>query len=201
MKRARAWLRSYWEVRAALAGLTVPWRITEHYRRLHRALSRTTRALRKWGAPPTNALLLEQPDLPFDDRGILLPHGEPFETIRSLAYPPDHLQNESCAYPRLEGGYRLLHFVKYDSPPARGQSHADFVLVYNVLCDGDWLADRILHDRRLLFASCDAFGERSIGGEVRRDARTLLRTDSHRPDFAPLVPFVYDSSLSAGETA
>lgn len=199
----RAWLRGYWEVRAALAGVPVPDRIAEHYRRLDRALESYPR-LRRWGALPTNALLLERPDLPFDDRGlILLRHGEPVDIIRS----PGILQNESWAYPALEGGYRLLHFVKYGSPGggsaagdpsasaaagAIGQGYAEFLLTYNLLCNPDYLADRIRYDRRLLFASCDEFDRKSISAEVRRDARTLLRTDSHRPDFARLIPFVYD---------
>lgn len=193
----RAWLRNYWEVRAALAGVGVPERIAEHYRRLARAWEDYAR-MKKWGAPPANALLLERPDLPFDDRGlILIRHGRPFEAIRSPARPPQFLPNESWAYPRLEGGFRLMHFVKYASPGTQG--FGDYVLVYNVLCDRDWLTDRVLYDRRLVFASCDEFGERSISAEVRRDAYTLLRTDSHRPDFAKLVPFVYDIFAFRGD--
>jgi hypothetical protein len=200
----RAWLRSYWELRAALAGVDVPERIAEHYRRIDRALEFYPRR-RRYGAPPSNALLLERPDLPFDDRGIvLLRHGEPVRIIRSVG----GLQNESWVYPALEGGYRLLHFANYGSPGgsgggagdpftsnadgAIGQGYAEYVLVYNLLCGPDYLADRILFDPRLRFASCDDFDRRSISAEVRRDALAALRTDSHGPDFAKRLPFVYD---------
>lgn len=207
----RAWLHRYWDVRAALSGESVAARIAEHYRRLDRA-TRDYPRLRKYGAPPSNALLLERPDLPFDDRGIILVrHGEPARIIRSRG----ELRNESWAYPALEGGYRLLHFVQYASALSAGgtagnpyassidgavpQAYNDFVLVYNVLCDPEYLADRELLDRRLSFVSCDEFDRRSVSAEVRRDALAALASDSDRPDFAKPLPFVYDLFAFRGD--
>ncbi len=212
----RAWLHNYWDVRAALSGESVAARIAEHYRRLDRA-TRDYPRLRKYGAPPSNALLLERPDLPFDDRGIILVrHGEPARIIRS----PGELRNESWAYPALEGGYRLLQFVQYASALSVGggagrvgagnptasaidgevpQAYNDYVLIYNVLCDPEYLSDRQLFDRRLSFVSCDEFDRRSVSAEVRRDALAALASDSDRPDFANPLPFIYDLFAFRGD--
>ncbi|MGD8277033.1 MAG: hypothetical protein PVH00_03355 [Gemmatimonadota bacterium] len=210
----RAWLHRYWDVRAALSGESVAARLAEHYRRLDRAIRDYPR-LRRYGAPPSNALLLERPDLPFDDRGIILVrHGEPARIIRS----PGQLRNESWAYHALEGGYRLLHFVQYASALSAGggairagnprvsgidgaipQAYNDFVLVYNVLCDPEYLSDRMLLDRRLSFVSCDEFDRRSVSAEVRRDARAALASDSDRPFFGNSLPFIYDLVAFRGD--
>jgi tetratricopeptide (TPR) repeat protein len=213
----RDWLRDFWDTRAALAGEPVADRIGEHYRRLDVARARYWNR-RRWGAPPSNALLLERPDLPFDDRGIIyVRHGEPFDIIRSgdagtVAGPG--LPNESWVYRTPEGNFRVLHFFNYGSaerapgvagnPGASaadggfGDAYNEFVLVHILPCGG-WAGDRARYDRRLSLMRCNEFDRRSISAEVRRDAWTALRTDSDAPDYARELDFVFDLFTFRGE--
>jgi GWxTD domain-containing protein len=198
------WLRQFWDIRAALAGIPVAERIASHYRRLAHAQAQFPRR-RKWGAPPGNALLLDRPDLPFDDRGLIyVRHGEPFDVIRTPnAFAPP---SESWVYRDPDGGFRVLHFDNYASaerslaavgnPQASsgsmGAAFNEYVLIYNLPCDADWAGERAAYDRRLALLRCNEFDRRSISAEVRRDAFTALRTDSDQPAFARDLPFVFD---------
>ncbi|MCI0433758.1 MAG: hypothetical protein L0271_08910 [Gemmatimonadetes bacterium] len=202
----RAWLRELWALRAALAGVPPADRIAEHYRRLDYAREWYPRR-RVWGAPPGNALLLERPDAPFDDRGIIyVRHGEPIEIIRTL---DARLPNESWVYRLPDGGFRMLHFANYGSAVRSstaagdpefagfaggvGDAYNEFVLVYNLPCGGSWVSDRAARDPSLgRMRSCGGFDVRSVSAEVRRDAREALRTDTDAPDFARPLPFFYD---------
>jgi GWxTD domain-containing protein len=187
-----AFLERFWNVRAALAGTTVAERLAEHQRRMAVAFERYRRKTR-WGAPPSNALLLERRDGRFDDRGVIfVRHGEPADVVRTLGrdVPP----NESWLYHDAAGEPRLLHFLEYGSvigPPGGGLAaarggYADYVLVYELPCAPDWVADRVAYDHRLnpLLRSCSTFDRKSISIEVRRDAYAALATDSHAPPFA-----------------
>jgi hypothetical protein len=191
LEARQAWLRRFWEERAALGGVSVAQRLGNHYRRLERATQDYARR-RKWGARPINALLLERPDLPFDDRGIIyVRHGPPVDVIRT---PGDRREpgasnfSESWIYRSPEGGFTVLHFIEYDS---------EYVLAWNLPC-GEWAQDRALYDRRLALMRCNEFDQRAISAEVRRDARTALRTDSDRPEFARDLPFAFDTYTFRG---
>jgi hypothetical protein len=201
------WLRSFWEVRAAAAGITPAERIAEHYRRLAAATDRFPRRVR-WGAPPLNSLNLERVDLPFDDRGLIfVRHGEPRRVIRTL--DPDLPQNESWLYDGIDGRDRMFHFANYGSPlPAgsgisrsAGGGYAEWLLVYNLPCGGQYAADRATYEPRLttLARRCDAIDVRMISAEIRRDAYEALRTDSDFPPFTRPLPFTYDLYTFRGE--
>jgi hypothetical protein len=144
LRARREWLRKFWITRAAMAGVTTADRIAEHYHRLDQAAHRYPRQ-RQYGAPPRNALLLERPELPFDDRGIIyIRHGEPFDIIRT----PDaaRVQTESWAYRMPDGNFRMVHFANYGTaertsaavgdPAATGangelgEAYDEFILVY-----------------------------------------------------------------------
>lgn len=161
---------------------------------------------RNWGAPPSNALLLQRPDLPFDDRGIIyVRHGPPFDVIRSPG--GSFSDTESWAYRVPEGGFRMLHFVRYGSAEVgrstagnpfaavadggAGDAYGEFVLVWNLPCA---IADdrRALYDRRIALLRCNEYDRRAISAEVRRDARAALATDSDSPGFARDLPFAFD---------
>jgi hypothetical protein len=207
LQARRDWLRDFWTLRAATAGVDVADRIAEHYRRLEHAAAWYPR-LRQFGAPPRNALLLERPDLPFDDRGIIyIRHGAPFHVIRT----PDafRVQTESWVFRMPDGEFRMVHFANYGSAErevavagdptvtgsngALGDAYNEFVLVYNLPCFGGFVGDRILYDRSLSALSrCDAMDVRSVSAVVRRAAREALRTDSDAPDFTRDLPFFYD---------
>jgi len=199
------WLREFWTTRSALAGMSVATRIGDHYRRLDVANRRYYRR-RKWGAPPRNALLLERPDLPFDDRGLIyVRHGEPVRILHSMG--TFSRSDESWIYRGLDGEFRMFHFFRYASAsrssgvagnPASsfadgedGDAYNEFVLVYVLPC-GDWVDDRIPYDPRLRLLCRDDVDRRTISAEVRRDARAGLRFDSDAPDFDRALPFVWD---------
>ncbi len=209
----RAFLRNFWTERAALGGVSVPARLGDHYRRLAGARARFPRN-RKWGAPPSNALLLKRPDLPFDDRGLIyVRHGEPWDIIRTpkLGAPP----TESWVYRTPEGGFSVLHFDNYasaerspfaagdpqasDADGEMGDAYNEYMLMYNLPCDPAWAGDRMRYDRRLALMRCNEFDRRSISAEVRRDARLALRTDSDRPLFSRELPFAYDLYTFRGQ--
>lgn len=201
----RKWLEDFWTTRAALAGVSVDERIADHYRRLAVARERYFNR-RRWGAPPTNALMLKRPDLPFDDRGLIyIRHGPPFDVIRSASAAG--VDNESWVYRTLDGGFRVLHFFKYGSPsgavgrvgnpdamPASGgfgDAYNEFILVHTLPCGG-WTDDRVRYDRRLHLMRCNQFDQLSISAEIRRDAWAALRSDTDSPDFDFDLDFVFD---------
>lgn len=190
-----AWLRRFWELRAATAGVTVHERLGEHYRRLAAAWERYPRRIR-WGAPPRNALLLDRIEAPFDDRGVILVrHGEPIEVIRTL--DPSLPQNESWVYPWFDGRLRTFHFANYgsvlDADRASGDGYAEWLLIYDVPCGGSYAADRMLHDARFVSLSrrCDTAERRTRSAEIRQDAYEALRSDTDRPDFTRDLTFAY----------
>jgi hypothetical protein len=125
------WLRRFWSVRAARAGVTEAERLSEHYRRLAGAHERFRR-IGKRGSAPGGALLREearQRELPFDDRGIILiRYGDPIETVRTTS--SELRPNETWVYPLPNGKFQLFHFVVLRSGP-------DFRLVDDILLAAD----------------------------------------------------------------
>ncbi|MGH7444552.1 MAG: hypothetical protein ACREKM_06735, partial [Longimicrobiales bacterium] len=181
----RVWLREFWTMRAALSGQTVAARIAEHYRRL--AVVRDRYPRRRWaGVPPKAALIWERdPTMPYDDRGLIyLRHGEPVDAIRSSRAGQD--RSETWIYRAPDGGWQLFNFVLTQS-----DGYADYVLLYDVPCDPDWLIDRARYSDALddLVARCSDARRRWAGLEIRRYVRDALVTDTDRPSFEHALPF------------
>lgn len=177
-------LRTFWEMRAALAGVTIHERMAEHYRRLAVARRAFTRN-GKFRAPPTDALLYEsardRPD--FDDRGVIyIRHGEPRERYST---PGAQMANDSWSYAGLDGRPVMLHFFKPET---------DYVLMHKVPCDAEWLGDRSGFDSRLgrLGIRCDALERASLSASLREVSYQMLATDSDRPNFTKELPFYFD---------
>jgi hypothetical protein len=194
LPQRRQWLAQFWDVRAALSGMTVAERMAEHYRRVDVALERYPRRVR-YGAPPRNALLLPRPDSRFDDRGIIyIRHGEPRRIIRTPHLGRNLQQNESWLYDTPEGGVRMMHFVHFGELLGRGDAYPEFLLVHLVPCNPDYIADRANYDRRFIPYThrCSATDRLMLSAEVRGDAWQALRTDTHRPTFEPDLPFRYE---------
>ena len=186
------WLRGFWPPRAALAGVDEPERAGEHYRRLRIALEAYRRRAKR-GSPPPNALFLRRVgDARLDERGqIYVRHGEPLEIIST----PFTTQNESWVYPDGEGGHRLFHFIRYNSPfEGGGGNYADYVLIHTLPCSGRYLDDRGAYDPglRALAHRCTRTRTAEVSLPMRRAAREGLATDTHRPEFGTELPFLHD---------
>lgn len=108
----RALLKYFWEIRAAAAGVSVPERMAEHYRRIAEAQTRFRRTGRR-GGPPAGSLISKHFDadaLPYDERGLIyIRHGEPLEILR--ASNVDLRPNETWVYRTPTGAYQMFHFV------------------------------------------------------------------------------------------
>jgi tetratricopeptide (TPR) repeat protein len=179
-------LRTFWELRAGLAGVPIHERMAEHYRRLAVARRAFTRN-GKFRAPPTDALLYEsardRPD--FDDRGVIyIRHGEPRERYST---PGAQMANDSWSYTGLDGRPVMLHFFK---PP----DGTDYVLLRKIPCDPEWLGDHAGFDARLgrLGMRCDALERASLSASLREVSYEMLATDSDRPNFTKELPFYFD---------
>ena len=117
LEARREWLRRFWQLKAAVAGVRVSERLAAHYQRLQLA-HESYRRLGTRGAPPENAFLLEarRRRFPFDDRGlILIRHGPPDETVRTPG--PNLPPNETWAYLRLDALPQTFDFLKGRTRP------------------------------------------------------------------------------------
>jgi hypothetical protein len=112
LEQRKAWLRTFWDMRAAMGGVTVAERLGEHYTRVAEAMNRYRRLGRR-GAPPAGALLANEhtdDQLPFDDRGtIYVRHGKPIEIVRTSS--PDLRSNETWVYRAPDASQILYNFV------------------------------------------------------------------------------------------
>ena len=196
LEQRRALLQRFWDVRAALTGVTAAERIAEHYRRLDHARDYYSR-IGKYGAPSTNSLVLARIDDNFDDRGVIyIRHGQPLDIVRSTgsyrSVHPAPVPWEAWAYLDDVGATVLYHFAKFPPTYSEGGS-TDFVLVNNVDC-GVVDDQHLKYDQRLkrLAFRCDALERRSVGASIRSDAREALRTESFRPPLTVALPFHYD---------
>ena len=107
----QAWLRDFWTLRSAEAGLTLERRLAEHYRRLAVAYSRYLRTLRR-GAPSAEEVLYETAEQRplFDDRGIVyIRYGEPDKVIATTS--GGLLPNETWLYNLPDGTRQYFHFA------------------------------------------------------------------------------------------
>jgi hypothetical protein len=195
----RAWIREFWELRAALGGVSAEQRITEHYRRMAAAdqhFRRTTR----FGAPPTNALSYKLLDDRFDDRGVIfIRHGAPREVIRTVdrarrvgrgeITAPPFDPEESWIYHDDQGAPVMYNFKRYGS-----QGYDTYLLVYLLPCSRDFIEPRLEFAPQLfrLMQRCHPSDVRGLSQGFRKRTYEALRTDSHRPSFLLDVPFHYD---------
>jgi GWxTD domain-containing protein len=174
----RAMLAGFWDMRAALSGVTAAERLAEHYRRLAVANERYRRLSRR-GAPAQNALLWLPASMrsPFDDRGMIyLRYGEPAQRVHTTGYSNP---NESWVYYSPDRSVQLYDFVKL-SGLEEGGSTADYVLLGNLPCDADWLSDR------------SAFVPQYAHLGARCDNLRSLERDAHAPSFTERLPFYYN---------
>lgn len=181
----RAYLRSFWELRAALSGVPLQERLAEHYRRLTYARRHFWRSAR-FGVPASNQLMMRSfGDRPYDDRGvILIRHGQPREVIKSYG---SAIGNESWVYRNLDGHEQLLHF-------AAMQSTSDYDLIHKLPCDSDWLEARGRHNGTLarLGFRCNTLDQLAASAAYRQQAFAYLVTDSDAPNFTKDLPFYFD---------
>ena len=181
----REYLRTFWDMRAALGGVPVHDRIAEHYRRLATARKQFWRSAR-YGVPADNQLLMRSfGDRPYDDRGVIyIRHGKPNQVIKS--YGSDQ-GNESWLYRGLDGRDQMLHF-------AAMQSMSDFDLIHKLPCDANWLSARSPYNANLgrLGVRCSTLDRLSASAEYRQYAFEYLATDSDRPAFTKDLPFYFD---------
>lgn len=188
----RKYLREFWDLRAALGGVTVHERLAEHYRRLAVARRQYWRSAR-YGAPAGNQLLLRSfGERPYDDRGMIyIRHGRPQQTVRSTR-PQEG--RESWLYRDLEGQERMLHF-------AAMQSNSDYDLVHKLPCDADYLDPRRSRAANLarLALNCRAMDVLVASANYRQYAYQLLASDSDAPNFTKDLPFYFDLYTFRGE--
>lgn len=181
----RDFLVRFWEVRAALGGVSMAQRAAEHFRRLAQAERRFQRS-KEFGAPELNWLRWQpaQERSRFDDRGdIYVRHGEPAHLVRT--HGPDQALNESWIYIRPDRSVRMYHFIDIGG---------EYALPYAIPCDQDFLGDRAQFDPRLAGLSfrCDGLNGAAYSANMREMAWEGLETDTRFPNFTRELPFLYD---------
>ncbi|HEX6559789.1 MAG TPA: hypothetical protein VF021_10015, partial [Longimicrobiales bacterium] len=188
-------LHDFWDVRAALGGVTTAERLADHYRRLAVARKTYYRGPR-YGAPMSNELRM----LPFsqrswfDDRGLIyIRHGDPRARIGrqslidnsvSAAVGEQMLSYESWIYDGLDGAPRSFHFEG---------SGNDFHLMHKLPCNSEWLNERVAYEPRFgpLATRCGN-DVQAASADMRAVAFDALATDSDRPKFTKELPFFFD---------
>lgn len=183
--RAQSWIQTFWEMHAALSAVPVSHRLASHYARLPHAEKFFLRR-QKYGAPSSNALLLQRPESPFDDRGVVyLRHGEPDDIISTRS-------TQSWVYMNEGGSPIMYHFTDGQAEGIKG--FGDWYLMYDLPCDSDFMAARAVYDKRLatLIYRCDVLSARDVSARVRRDVNEGLRTDVDDIGFAQPLAATYD---------
>ncbi|MGQ0816313.1 MAG: hypothetical protein ACT4O1_17935 [Gemmatimonadota bacterium] len=185
-------LRTFWDMRAALGGVSVAERLAEHYRRLAYARRNYFRES-KYGAPVQNELRMlpfsQRSD--FDDRGLIyVRHGEPAAAIGRTA----RRTYESWLYAGLDGSDRSFHF--FEVSVSKGYS-----LMHKIPCDADFLDERSSMDPRFfkLASRCSAMDMLDLSSRMREHAFEALATDSHAPSFTKELPFYFDLYTFRGD--
>ncbi|HEX6694104.1 MAG TPA: GWxTD domain-containing protein [Longimicrobiales bacterium] len=216
-----AWIRRFWDRRAAESGVTVAERLASHYKRLEIARRSYVKGSTR-GASGFGVLLVDRPagDYPFDDRGaILIRHGPPEAVVSTQA--PGTLPNETWAYDLPGIGPQLFHFVTLAGTQ-------EYALVSDITTAIDpaasrtsfgnlrnrallsLLQDRIPLDQRYQVAAArintmlvrqpmlplDGTDVRAalenMDAEYRTGARRALRTDTYRRPYEGALSFLHD---------
>lgn len=178
-------LRTFWDTRAALGGVTPTERLAEHYRRLAFARRMYFRES-KWGAPLPNELRFQMfsQRSDYDDRGVIyIRHGAPASRIVAGNMPG----YDTWIYPGLNGDIRYFHFFLVTA------THG-YSLMHKLPCEPQWLEDRVSIDTRYysLARRCDQLNQNSLSADMRQIAFEGLATDSDRPNFTKELPFYFD---------
>jgi hypothetical protein len=195
---AESWIRSFWEMHAAMSAISVPQRLATHFRRLAHAES-FYRRKQNFGAPALNALLFDRPESPFDDRGVVyIRHGEPDDVIYTS-------RTQSWVYTNDADKPLLFHFTDggaeqglTESARKRGSlavsGFRDWYLMYNLPCDPNFMETRAMYDQRLasLIHHCDMLSVRDASARIRRDVYEGLNTDIDPSGFTLPLPASYD---------
>ena len=184
LSRRADYLRSFWDVRAAMAGVTVDERLAEHYRRLAFVREQYFRQNR-FGAPDQNALrqLPYSQRAIYDDRGLIyIRHGAPFRKVGAHAGS----EFESWAYKGVDGD-QAYHFW-------RDSDGEDYHLMHKLNCDPAWLNEAASIDRNVgrLAASCTDLNVLSVSADARQVAFAGLASESDSPHFVKDLPFFFD---------
>jgi GWxTD domain-containing protein len=183
--RAHSWIETFWDMHAAMSAVSVPHRLATHFSRLPHA-NAYYRRNQRFGAPTRNALLLDRPESPLDDRGVIyVRHGRPDDVVRTR-------NTESWVYTNLGGRPEMYHFTDGASEGIKGFS--DWYLMYNLPCDQDFHVARAVYDKRLskLIHHCDAMSNREVSALVRRDVKQALDNDADDIGFTRSLPATYD---------
>jgi hypothetical protein len=180
---AESWIRTFWDLHAAMSAVSVPQRLAAHFQRLAH-VEEFYRRKQQFGAPALNALLFDRPESPFDDRGMVyMRHGKPDDVITTR-------KSQSWVY-RNEGDKPLMfHFTDggaeqglTDAARQRGSlavsGFRDWYLMYNLPCEYDFMESRAVYDNRIasLVHHCDIMTARDVSARVRRDVYEGLKTD------------------------
>ncbi len=190
--QAQSWIETFWDMHAALSAVTVPHRLATHFQRLPHA-DAFYRREQRFGSPTRNALLLDRPMSPYDDRGVIyVRHGAPNDIVRTR-------NTESWVYNDLGSRPEMYHFT--DGGAEGIQGFNDWYLMYNLPCDYDFNAARAVHDKRLskLVHRCDPLTVREVSALVRRDVRNALATDGDPFGFRRPLSATYDIYTFKGE--
>jgi GWxTD domain-containing protein len=216
-----AWIRRFWDRRAAESGVTVAERLASHYKRLEIARRSYVKGSTR-GSSGFGVLLVDRPagDYPFDDRGtVLVRHGPPEAVVSTQA--PGTLPNETWAYDLPGIGPQLFHFVTLAGTQ-------EYSLVSDITTAIDPAASRtsfgnlrnrallsLLQDRIPLDQHYQVAAARinsmlvrepmlpldgtdiraaleSMDADYRTGARRALRTDSYRRPYEGALSFLHD---------
>ncbi|MBI4545130.1 MAG: hypothetical protein HY703_08050, partial [Gemmatimonadetes bacterium] len=179
-----AWLRRFWEERAARDGITVAQRVATHYHRLAKALSDFHW---RWleDATPPGALLREtlaRRPLDVDDRGVVLVrHGEPDKVVRT--HLPYVQPNETWVYFR-PGADLLFTFAQL-------RQASGWRLVDDILALVEW--DAHVHERAaksfltLRFLSDSALGQLQQLGFFEYAQELLQELAPYEPGYGQIL--------------
>jgi GWxTD domain-containing protein len=190
---ARAnFLRTFWDMRAALGGVSVAERLAEHYGRLTFARQRFYRES-KFGAPAGNELRMQMfsQRSDYDDRGLIyIRHGAPAGSVARRGME----RYESWVYNGLDGEKRAFHF--FEVSVTKG-----FSLMHKLPCDTDFLEERAEMDARFyrLASRCSTMDMLALSADHRQVAFEALATDTDRPAFVRELPFFFDLYTFRGD--
>ena len=217
----RAWARSYWEHRAALAGVTVEQRISEHLRRLAEA-SRMYAPTGTGSGASGNADVLRQTELrmlPYDDRGLVyIRRGPPLRELRVASDIFSGLPSTTWLYATVEGSIDAFHFARSLNSgsafrlvvaPACDPSYAGSPLAGGLVTVSDgWVmsAAGSTEDATRAAVSCFSGDARTRQANarlnaiaMRREAIRALGIESPRAPFERSLPAFFDFYMFRGE--
>lgn len=221
-ERRGDWLRRYWEHRAAMAGVDLAVRLSEHYRRAARAAALFDPPGTGSGGVNTDDIFWRVADrrLPFDDRGIVfVRRGPPLDEMRGSPDLFSGLPNMVWSYRRADGSADIFYFAKpwqtgsayrMVAPPACGAERASAASFAPGPATGEagWVAEHAGRQGELNQAVTSCFGgdaftrraNRSLNRIAQRRAvLDALGVESPRRPFQRPVDAIFDFYTFRGE--